>query len=91
TKIIIKNYKSLGYMILLGFPGADGAYFQIMILPNIIKQILKQVDVNVAILTTISIIMFIITCNIAERLTKYFKLKTIKAFGFVLMIVLSLP
>ncbi|APC90791.1 MULTISPECIES: MFS transporter [Francisella] len=91
TKIIFKNYKSLVYMILLCFPGAVVAYFQITILPNIIKQILKQLDVNVAILTTISIIMFIITCNIAARLTKYFKIKTITAFGLVLMVVLSLP
>ncbi|MDE4969601.1 MFS transporter, partial [Francisella tularensis subsp. holarctica] len=59
TKIINKNYKSLVYMILLCFPGAVVAYFQLMILPKIIKHILKQVDVNVAILTTISIIMFI--------------------------------
>lgn len=86
TKII----KALVYMILLCFSGAVVAYFQITILPNIIKQTLKQLDVNVAIFTTISIIMFIITCSIAARLTKYFKIKTITAFGLVLMVVLSL-
>lgn len=77
-------------MILLCFSGAVIAYFQITILPNIIKQTLKQLDVNVAIFITISIIMFIITCSIAARLTKYFKIKTITAFGLVLMVVLSL-
>ncbi|QEO59833.1 MFS transporter [Francisella marina] len=91
TKVILKNYKSLIYMILLCFPGAVVAYFQITILPNIIKKILGHADVNVAVLTTISIIMFIVTCNIAARLTKYFKIKTITAFGLVLMLILSLP
>ena len=42
TKIIIKNYKSFGYMILLCFYGAVIAYFQITILPNIIKQTLNN-------------------------------------------------
>ena len=78
SKNIIKNYKSLSLYDLC-FSGAVVAYFQITILPNIIKQILKQLDVNVAILTTISIMMFIITCNTAARL-----------FGLVLMVVLSL-
>lgn len=91
VKVIIKNYKSLVYMILLCFPGAVVAYFQITILPNIIKKILHQSNVNVAILTTISIIAFIITCNIAAMLTKKFRIKTVTATGLVLMLVLSLP
>ncbi|AXA32923.1 MFS transporter [Francisella adeliensis] len=89
--MVLKNYKSIVYMLLLCFPGAVVAYFQITILPNIIKQVLGHTDVNVAILTTISIIVFIITCNLAARLTKYFSIKSITAFGLMLMLVLSLP
>lgn len=91
SSMVLKNYKSIVYMLLLCFPGAVVAYFQITILPNIIKQVLGHTDVNVAILTTISIIVFIITCNLAARLTKYFSIKSITAFGLVLMLVLSLP
>lgn len=91
TKMVLQNYRSLVYMILLCFPGAVVAYFQITILPNIIKKILGQTNVDVAILTTISIVMFIITCNIAAMLTKRFKIKTVTASGLVLMLVLSLP
>jgi MHS family proline/betaine transporter-like MFS transporter len=35
--------------------------------------------------------MFIITCNIAAMLTKYFCIKTVTASGLVLMLILSLP
>lgn len=89
--MVLQNYRSILYMLLLCFPGAVVAYFQITILPNIIKQVLGHTHVNVAILTTISIIVFIITCNIAARLTRYFSIKSITAFGLVLMLVLSMP
>ncbi|MED7787930.1 MFS transporter [Francisella sp. 19X1-34] len=89
--LIVKYWKSIVFMMLLCFPGAVVAYFQITILPNIIKQILGHKDVNVAILTTISLIVFIGSCALAARLTKFFNIKSITATGLVLMLLLPLP
>ncbi|AJC49516.1 major facilitator transporter [Allofrancisella guangzhouensis] len=89
--LFLEYHKSILYMILLCFPGAVVAYFQITILPNIIKEILGQAHVNVAILTTISLIMFIGSCVLAARLTKFFAIKAIITLGLVLMLILPLP
>ena len=83
--------KSIAFMVLLCLPGAVVAYFQITILPNIITQILHNDTVNVAILTTVSLIVFIASCIFAARLTKYFSIKNIITAGLLLMIVLPLP
>lgn len=91
AKLIIENYKSILFMFLLCFPGAVVAYFQITILPNIITQILKHKDVDIIILTAISIVVFILSCNLAASLIKYFNLKKIIATGLILIIILPLP
>jgi MHS family proline/betaine transporter-like MFS transporter len=88
----IFEYKSsIMFLILLCFPGAVVSYFQITILPNIITQILHNDTVNVALLTTISLIVFIVACMSASRLTKWFSIKQIITFGLVLMLITPLP
>jgi MHS family proline/betaine transporter-like MFS transporter len=88
---LFKYKKSMLYMILLCLPGAVIAYFPISILPNIITEVLGDKTVNVAILTTISLIVFIASCMVASRLTKYLSIKTIITIGLVLMVILPLP
>ncbi|MFC4892783.1 MFS transporter [Pseudofrancisella aestuarii] len=90
ASLIMQNKANILFVVLLCFPGAVVAYFQITILPNIIKKILHQ-DVNVAILTTISLIIFIGSCILSARLTKYFSIKAVTSVGLILMIILPLP
>lgn len=89
--LAIKYWKSIIFMMLLCFPGAVVAYFQITILPNIITQILGHKNVDVAILTTISLVVFIGSCTFSAKLTKFFNIKSIIATGLVLMLLLPLP
>lgn len=89
--LVIKYWKSIVFMMLLCFPGAVVAYFQITILPNIITQILGHKNVDVAILTTISLVVFIGSCTFSAKLTKFFNIKSIIATGLVLMLLLPLP
>ena len=91
TSLVFNNLRSIFFVILLCFPGAIVAYFQITILPNIIKQVLGFENVNVAMLTTISLVVFVISCLLSARLTKFFTIKTVIATGLVLMIFLPLP
>ncbi|QLE79381.1 MFS transporter [Francisella sp. Scap27] len=91
SSTILKNYKSIIFIFVLSFPGSVVAYFQITMLPNIVKQVLGKTNVNVSVLTTISIIVFLIACHISVRLTKYFSIKSVTTFGLILMLVLSLP
>lgn len=88
--LFMENKSSIFFVALLCFPGAVVAYFHITILPNIVTKILGQ-DVNVASLTTISLIIFIISCRFSARLTKYFSIKSVVSTGLILMIILSLP
>ncbi|QIV95237.1 MFS transporter [Allofrancisella frigidaquae] len=91
TLLFLEYKASILYMILLCFPGAVVAYFQITILPNIIKEVLGQTHTNVALLTTISLAVFIGSCALAARLTKFFATKVIITAGLVLMLILPLP
>lgn len=89
--MIAQNFRSIIFVMLLCFPGAVVAYFLLSILPNVIKQVLLDKTTNIELLTTISLIIFILTCQVASRFVKYFNIKTVIASGLFLMLILPVP
>jgi MHS family proline/betaine transporter-like MFS transporter len=89
--MIAQNFTNIIFVMLLCFPGAVVAYFLLSILPNVIKEVLLDKTTNIELLTTISLILFIVICQIAARLVKYFNIKTVIASGLVLMLILPIP